>query len=347
MNSRERLKAMVSNQPVDRVGITGWLHMPLVDRNPKDFAKASISFTEANGWDFVKVMYNGFYMTEAYGGDITYSKDPKIWYGEINKYPINHPNDLLNLPVLDPTKGVLAREIDGTKRIIDHFKGTVPVLATLFTPLTWIQEMTTRSRPEPTQAFMRYNQKELHRALEAVSETNIRFLEELVKAGIDGIFYATQFGTADYITPEEHREFGEKYDLPALEAIKDHTWFNMFHIHYYRNLMFEAFAKYPVQALNWEDKRGSDTERTSIRKARSLTDKVLICGIDEHHDFFNADNDREAIKAVLKERLVTSLKECGDNKFIFGPGCAMPIHNVDRYVFTLIQEVVDDYYSGQ
>ena len=61
-----------------------------------------------------------------------------------------------------------------------------------------------------------------------------------------------------------------------------------------------------VQTINWEDKAASDEERTSITAARALTDKVLIGGIEQHHDFHNIDKDRESIKAVLKNRLISS-----------------------------------------
>ena len=61
---------------------------------------------------------------------------------------------------------------------------------------------------------------------------------------------------------------------------------------------------------------------TSIKTVRDMyPDKVLIGGIDQHNDFVNADNDREAIKDVLRRRLLTALEECGDYRFIFAPGC--------------------------
>jgi uroporphyrinogen decarboxylase len=341
MNPTQRLKAMVNNEPVDRIGVSGWVHMSLVDRNPRDFAKATINFTRYNEWDFVKVMYNGHYLAEAFGADILFSNDPTEWSGQVQRYPINHPKDFLKLRVLDPKKGVLAREIESTKRIIEHFKGEVPVLATIFTPLTWAQEITSSTRPGPIQAAMEYNPEELRKGLEIISETNIRFLEELINAGIDGIFYATQYASSELITKEQHAEFGRKYDLPALEFIKNKTWFNMLHIHHNRYLMFEEHIDYPVQAFNWEDKRGSDEERTSIAQVRALTDKIIIGGIEQHNDFYNADNNRESIKAVLKQRLLSSLEECGDKKFIFAPGCALPM-DVNQYVFTLMKEVVDE-----
>ena len=52
---------MVEHKPVDRVGISGWVHMPMVDRNVKDFTKATIDFTDNMNWDFIKLMSNGHY----------------------------------------------------------------------------------------------------------------------------------------------------------------------------------------------------------------------------------------------------------------------------------------------
>ena len=44
MTSTERLQALVSGKPVDRICHSTWWHMPMVDKNPKDLAKATIDF---------------------------------------------------------------------------------------------------------------------------------------------------------------------------------------------------------------------------------------------------------------------------------------------------------------
>lgn len=68
MTGRERLKAFVQKKPVDKVGASGWLHMPVVDRYVDKFIKETIEFTDKNQWDFIKVMPNGHHFAEAYGG---------------------------------------------------------------------------------------------------------------------------------------------------------------------------------------------------------------------------------------------------------------------------------------
>ena len=67
----------------------------------------------------------------------------------------------------------------------------------------------------------------------------------------------------------------------------------------------------------------------------------IIGGIDQHNDFHDPNNDRELIKERLRRRLLTALEECGDYNFVFAPGCALPM-DVDRYVFTLMEEVVEE-----
>lgn len=343
MTRSERIHAMAEGKSVDRAGISGWVHMPMVDRNVKDFTKAAIDFTENMNWDFIKVMSNGHYFADAYGAKIRWRNDPGEWSGEFLEYPIKTVSDVLNLPVLEPENNpVFVREIQVVKNLCRHYEGNTPVLATVFTPVTWLQEMISSTNPAPTLQLMAENKNEVHHALEALTETNLKLLDCFMEAGIDGIFLSTQFGTRALVSDAQYEEFEEPYIKRILEHIKKRTWFNMLHVHYCESLMFDKLVKLDgVHAYNWENCTAiSDMSRlTSIRQLRSMTDKVLIGGIDQHHDFYNKENDREAIKEVLRRRLVTSMEECGDLKFIFAPGCALPM-DVDRYVFTLMNEVV-------
>ena len=87
-------------------------------------------------------MSNGHYFAEAYGAKIRWRNDPGEWSGEFLEYPVKTPEDLAALPVLDPDENpVFPREIEIAKGVCEHYRGEVPVLATIFTPLTWMQEM--------------------------------------------------------------------------------------------------------------------------------------------------------------------------------------------------------------
>ena len=341
MTSTERIKNMLQGKPVDRTAIAGWLHMPLVDRNIAQFIAATIRFTDENRWDFVKVMSNGHYMAEAYGADIRFSTDPKRWSGTFLSYPVKTPHDLLTLPVLDKTNTALAREIAVNHALVQHYQGNVPILATLFTPLTWIQEMSSSTDPRLTREFMQQHKKALHTGLEALLATNLNFLDGLLAAGIDGIFLASQFISSPVINREEYDEFCRPYDQAILAYIKGKTWFNILHVHGDKQLLFNECLDYDVQAFNWEDVPYgvSDAQRSSMQTIHGLTDKILIGGIDQHHDFYSTENNRAAIRARLVQQYQRALKESGGNNLIFAPGCALP-QDIPRDVFMLLRAIV-------
>ena len=194
MTKAERIRAMTEGRPVDRAGISGWLHMPMVDRYVKDFTKATIDFTDNMGWDFVKLMSNGHYFAEAYGAEIRWRNDPKEWSGEILRYPARTAEDLAALAVLEPEENpVFRREIEIARNVCAHYNGDVPVLATIFTPLTWMQEMMRSTVPGPALQMMAEHPAEVHKALEALLETNKKLMDRMIEAGVDGFFVSTQW----------------------------------------------------------------------------------------------------------------------------------------------------------
>ena len=231
MNAAQRMRAMVEGKPVDRIGVSAWKHFYLEDRDPTDFIKRTVGFQEMYGWDFIKVSYNGYLMPEAFGADIAWSPDSNT-FPTMLKHNVNHPAEWEKLRPASVKDGALRREIEATARMVEHFKGEVPVLPTIFSPLTAAQEMSCGwLNPWPIMADIEYSPNELHKGLEIIAETTERFLEELCKVGIDGVFFATQLACYNRTTREQYDEFGRKYDLQLLNSIKDKTWFNMVHIH--------------------------------------------------------------------------------------------------------------------
>ena len=64
----QRVKAALEGKMLDRPAFAAWgPHMNLVDRNAKDFARATIDYQNAHHFDFIKVMPNGMYFPEAFG----------------------------------------------------------------------------------------------------------------------------------------------------------------------------------------------------------------------------------------------------------------------------------------
>ncbi|MDT3426216.1 uroporphyrinogen decarboxylase [Paenibacillus forsythiae] len=342
MRPYERLKAMLEGRRIDRPGAALWKHISLVDRDPVEFVNHTIRLQESNDWDFVKLGYNGFYFVEGWGAQLKWPKteaEANNMYSSppYLKYVIDDPCEWDSFKPISVKTGPLAREIEATKRIVDRFKGDVPVLPTIFSPLTSAQEMTgSYVRPHMMMAQLRYHPERVHKALGIITEVTLEFIEELIKAGVDGVFFATQFALADLISPAAHSEFGRAYDLAVLNALKGRTWFNMVHLHGTGELMFDEIKDYPIQAFNWEDRRTS----LSLKKAREKTDKILIGGIEQVEDFLQPD--RAVLKERMRDRIQDALEQTGDNKLIIAPGCTVPSH-VPESSFGVLKEAVEEF----
>ena len=351
MNSMERIKAMVENKPVDRCGISAWYHMPLLDHVAKDFADGIVNSVNVMKWDVCKVQYHGYYFVSSFGQPYIKSTRADLLYGPVTKWLVPHPKMFSDLRMPSLTTGPLARELELTKRVMDKLGGKVPVIPTIFSPMHAAEWMTGGSdHPEYLMSFLKYNPEDVHKGLQIFLEANLRFMEELFKIGVDGIFLADIFAQKDLLPTDMHDEFVKKYDLQILEAAKPHTWFNILHAHGWKNIRFDEYEKagYAVQAYNWEDCfRGNDfqdsSQVTTLADARKRTDKILMGGIEFWNDFNSVDNDREAVKAVIKKRLLDAFSLLGrdDNRFIFTPGCSVKMH-VPEYRMKLIHEVVEE-----
>lgn len=344
MNSYERLKAMVEGKPVDRIGVSGWVHMPYVDMHPIDFPKTTIEFTESCGFDFVKMMYNAFHFCEDYGQKLKWWPNPAVYANKTTSFVLNHPQDFLKLKVLDPRKPgtALYREIEATKRVCDHFKGKVPVLATLFNCYSEAGQLYSACRPEMLQRMMEYSLNELKYGMDVLHETKMLFIDALVEAGVDGFFYADMYACDNRVTEQQFYEVIRPYDMKEMEYISSKTWFNMLHIHGGNDLLFKQHLDYPVQALNWEDVQPAGTPGSvSLAEARAMTDKILIGGMDFRKDLFVEDNNRDLLMERLTGRVRDAIAAAGKDRFIFGPGCGFPQNPELFFRYPLLKEAVE------
>ena len=344
MNGTELIKAMLNKEPFDRVGVSGWVHLPLVDHNVKDMVRRTIFLTDYCDWDFVKLMSTGHYITEAFGGDITPSVNRNSWVGKIQRFAITDLSDLRNVKVLTAKNRTFEREIQIAALVKQHYKDTKPVIATIFNPLTCLQEMMSRGTNEKIIPLLNDHPKDVHEALKKITDSNKNYLDALIdEAKIDGIFLANQYMSENVISKSQFDEFVLPYDQEILDYIRTRTWFNVLHIHGVNKLMIYEANNYDVQALSWENCApdvNPDT-LTTVTQVRKVSDKILVTGLARHFDYYNEQNDRAALKALFKERLLAVKNQSIDNRIVFAPGCALPL-DVDPYVFTLMQEVVKE-----
>lgn len=339
----QRIKATLEGKILDRPAFTAWgPHMNLVDRNAKDLAKATIDYQNINQFDFIKVMQNGLYFSEAFGQIIKPAEHilDETWQNTLVN-AINDPHEWAKIKVPSMKEGVLAREIEAVKRICDYYQGDVPVLPTVFSPFIWMGEMTGGFfRQDIIVSHFKYSEKYAKIGIEVISETNEILMNEFIKAGAAGFFFGYQCGMAKLMGKEMFAEYAKKYDIHNIKSVEGKTWFNIAHICHGDAEHSEWFLDYPVEALNWADQHEG---QHSLKEMRAITDKVLVGGLNHSINGNYKDlsimvqspsdlsgENRDETKARVKARVLQAMSDAG-NKLIVSGGCGWGVGSVPRF----------------
>jgi len=308
-NHRQRLEACLEGKTLDRVPISLWRHFPVDDQQPDQLAQSTLEFQQRYDFDFVKVTPASSFCVKDWG-----AKDE--WNGATEgtrdyvEFPIQHPEDWQTLKVLNPRKGWLGKQLECLKIIKAKLPDEVPIIQTIFSPLAQAKNLASRSK---LLIWLRKNPQELRVGLQVIAETTLRFIEEIKKIGVDGIFYAVQHAQYGLLSEAEYLQFGKPFDLEILEQTTS-FWLNMLHIHG-EDIMFHLFQDYPVQIVNWHDRE----TYPNLRDAQQLFNGVLCGGLSRENTMvFGKPEDifKEAREAIE----VTEGKQ-----FILGTGCVVPV----------------------
>ena len=348
MTHTERLHRLLAGRPVDRPLYAAWGHvMNLSDRNAKDFAKATIDFQNANEFDFIKIMSNPYYLIEDTGIVL---RPPAHYADSIsrcsNSLPIKKAEDWERLSYPEVGKGALAREQDAIRRVVDHYQGDVPVIATIFTPMMWLSylaipseqmdvaEQTEGSTVRLLERYLTKNERLAGQALERLAQINQEYMSALLEEGVSGFFYCTEYARSEWSDRALFDQFERQYDLKTLNAVHKKSEFNILHVCGNHALAMDWVLDYPVEAINWDDQR---SKNPSLGEVREKTDKILVGGLDRLHDFSGVD--REMIKTTLQKKILEAQKQAGQ-KLIISGGCDWKLDAT--YRFYIWQEVIEE-----
>ena len=320
MTGFKRITALLEGGQTDRPARSLWKHFPIVDQRADSLAERTIDFQRRYDWDFVKICHNGLYSIEDWGSEIRWPGH-ELERGEVIRFGIGSATDWERLEPLGTEAGALGRELEVVRRVAGHFDREVPVLATVFSPLTTAIKM----RGERLFEDFESDPEALRRGLSVITDTTARFATEVMRAGADGIFFATQLATRDRLSVDQYREFGREFDLPVLEAAGA-GWFNLLHIHG-DDPMIDRLADYPVAALNWHDRRST----ASLDQVRNMSDKLFVGGVDEVGVLGQVGTPGD----TAEERLATHLREAieaAGGGLVLGPGCVVPLEVSDEAI---------------
>ena len=259
-------------------------------------------------WDFAKINPRANFMVEDWGVKDNYH-DNDYEAPDTVDWPVKTSSDWNKIEPLNPRDGVLGQHLVLLNSISKNLNGEVPIIMTLFTPLSIAGRLAGTDASMKTQ--INENPKIIHQILDIITQTFIEFSEECLNAGATGLFYATtHWGTYNNMTDEEYNEFGRPYDLQLLNALPENL-FNILHVCQSNN-MLRSLSDYPVQAFNWDTK---ETSNLSMKEGYEITGKVVVGGLGQKSTLPNGKTS-DVIAEVNDSRL-----EMGNKGWILGPGC--------------------------
>jgi uroporphyrinogen decarboxylase len=305
---RARLQACLSGELLDHAPVALWRHFPVDDQTPQGLAAATAAFQHTFDFDLIKVTPASSFCIKDWGADDRWAGNPE-GTREYTRRVVHQPEDWTHLKPLDPTRAHLGDQLTCLRLLTREFSPDTPVIQTIFSPMSQAKNLV---GPNDLPIFMRRDPAALHEGLRCITETTLRFLEEAIKTGIDGIFYAIQHGQYGLLSESEFNEFCRPYDLQILQAARG-LWLNMVHLHG-SAVMFDQITNYPADIINWHDRETFPT----LSEAQQRYSGVVCGGLRQWDTMVLGTSDQ------VNQEAQDALQQTAGKRFILGTGCVLP-----------------------
>ncbi len=324
MNKRERIRAAIKRQPVDREPVALWRHFPKDDLNPETFARDVVEFQQKYDFDFVKVTPAAGYMDEMYGGQLRDAGNREGTREHVTR-TVNDWRDWAKVQTLDKSNPVFQREYASLKLIRQQLGDEVPILQTIFSPLSSARNLA----GDRVCKDAHEHPAEVHHALEHLTRTILNFAYNSIEAGADALFFATQVATRDCLTVDEYRAFGMAYNLTVLNELRNKVDWTLLHAHG-EDIYFDLLAKFPVQIINWHDRK----TWPSLAEGKKIFPGAVAGGIDEWGTLVNGTREQ------IQDQVRDAVQQTGGTGLVIAPGCVIPIDTPEENI-RAVREAVE------
>jgi len=309
MTRRQRLEATFRGEATDRVPVALWRHWPGDDQRAQDQAAAHLAFQERYDFDLIKVTPSSSYSAEDWGVTSAYVGSTE-GTREYRQRAITGPDDWGRLALLDPGQGALGRQLECLRLIGEGARDEVPFIQTIFNPLSIAKYL---AGEEQMLTHLRRYPGAFRAGLEIITETTARFVREVMRLGVAGIFLAVQHAQYSLLSEQEYLTWGKPYDLRVLEATAG-AWFNLLHLHG-SEVMFDVCADYPVQAINWHDRETPPDLNEGLKRFPGA-----VCGGLRQWDTMVRGTPED-----VRAEALDAIRQTRGRRFILGTGCVTPI----------------------
>jgi uroporphyrinogen decarboxylase len=326
MNKFERVKAALNREPVDRPPYAVWRHFPEADRSPARLAQTTLRYHERYGGDILKVTPAAGSAVEDWGCVESETVTPD-GHRPCASHAVNSPEDWGKIKPLTIETSAYGRELETLVRIMVDRRTDAPVVPTVMSPLTLARKLSgdrlnqdLRERPEAVRP-----------ALEAITETLIRFAALAIAEEAAGIFYAIQAASRRFHTEAEYRTFGESYDRRVLESVMGRAHLVIVHAHG-DELMFDRLATLPAHAWSWDGRATAP----SLREGKAMIPGAVIGGLSQWRALLDPAPDEATAEAQ------EALAQTDGLGLIIGPGCVIPPAARDGTLIALAKSLGGD-----
>ena len=308
MTKKQRVRAALAGEPVDRIPISLWGHDYLREWSPEDLVEATLEQYRAHDWDFIKFNPRASYFAEAWGS--TYDRPAEQRSPRALSDAMSSVADLAAMQPVDPRGGVFGEHLTALRMLLDEVGDEVDVVHTVFSPLSVVGRLC--GADERLRGFAGDDPPSVHSAIAAATETLSEYSEAALEAGASGLFFAPlAWASHDTCDEDFYREFGRPYDLQLLAGVRDAD-FNILHVCRNHN-MIDLLLDYPVAAVNWAD-RGQGNP--GLAEVAQSTDKAVMGGVDQTR---LAGMSADEVAAQARDTLTA-----GADRLLLTAGCSIP-----------------------
>src|SRR5262245_29376533 len=323
MTKRERVRGVLRGASVDRPPVSFWRHVPDVDHTARGLADAMLAFHRRWDLDFIKLMSSGVYCVEDWGCRVAY--DGSLAGGkQCVEHAVKAAADWAHIKPLDPGAGALGRELEALRLVVDGRADDAPVLHTIFTPLTIARKLAGDRLAED----LRTIPLAVESALDAITETMVRYARAALEAGADGFFCATQMASAEVMTADDCARFGMPYARRVLERARGASPLTLLHIHG-KDIYFDQLSALPVDAINWHDRLTAPT----LDEAQRRFGGVVVGGLNEWVTL------RRRTIADIEAETRDAIARTGGKGMMVAPGCVLPLDVPDAHLDAVVRTV--------
>lgn len=324
MNHFDLLDATLLGVPTPHPPVSLWRHWPVADQVPQGLAAAMVAWQLAHDFDFIKFMPSGTYSVEDWGVRTVY--EPAAFGNRtVMRYAISQPGDWRALRPLDVSAGIMGMQNEALSlaaRILDN---QVPILQTAFSPLTTALKLA----GDVLWEHLAQDPDAVLQGLATITETTIAFCRQAFAAGAHGIFLANQGASTALLNDADFERFNVQFDTQVLDAIAPQARYSMVHLHGNDVRFAQVVSRYACNMISWHDRH----TYPSISQARSLTDKVLVGGLEW------SEMLSECTMTQLDDVIEDGRRQSGGRRWVLAPGCVCPISIPDTHVRHIVRRL--------